>query len=56
MDDVFIPTAEQDLVNTSTTLGEINLYEKHYVKSISCPNLVSCDVINITQRDSHDAY
>ena len=52
IDDVFIPTAEQDLVNTSTTLGEINLYEKYYVKSISCPNLVSCDVINITQRDS----
>ena len=56
IDDVFIPTAEQDLVNTSTTLGEINLYEKYYVKSISCPNLVSCDVINITQRDSHEAY
>ena len=49
-DDIFIPTTEQELVNNATTLGVIDLYEKYYVKSISCPNLVSCDLINILQK------
>ena len=49
LDDIFIPITEQELVNNATTLGVIDLYEKYYVKSISCPNLVSCDLINIFQ-------
>lgn len=47
--DIFIPTTEQELVNNATTLGVIDLYAKAYVRSITCPNLVSCDVIMIYQ-------
>lgn len=49
-DDIFIPTTEQELVNNATTLGVIDMYGKYHVKSISCPNLVSCGLVNIQQK------